>query len=94
MSSNQTVTAGESLSLECTVTVAVGDSLSVQWTLPNRSMISGSTQLTMTDECTANYTSTLELSPVRTPHGGRYRCMVTANGGMSVDTETVTVRSE
>ena len=94
MSPSQTVTAGESFSLECTVTVAVGDSLSVQWTLPDGVISSGIIQQTMTDDCIMTYTSTLELSPIRTSHGGQYQCMATSNGGINVDNEIVTVRSE
>ena len=90
-----TQTAGETFSLTCSVILTVGDSLSVQWTRPDGSVvISSSIQNTTTDDCTATYISTLELSPVRTSHGGQYKCRANSTGGNSLDTKNLTVQSE
>ena len=90
-------TAGELFSLTCTVIVTVGDSLiDVQWTGPDGAVISSSIRqsLMMTDDCTMTYTSTLELSPVKTCHDGLYACQVTSTAGRVTANETLIVQSE
>ena len=70
--------------------------MSVQWIGPDidGAISSSSIQQTTTDDCTVTYISTLELSPVRTSHGGPYKCRAASTGGISLDTKILIVQSE
>ena len=89
------IATGEFFSLTCIVTLVVGDSLlDVQWTGPDGAISSSTQQNFTTDDCTTTYTSILELSHVKTSHGGLYKCKASSTGGNGLDTKNLTVQSE
>ena len=93
----ETPTAGESFSLNCSVTLEDGgsltDSVTVHWEAPIDIDTDINTQV-MTTDFTVTHTSILKFTPIRTLHRGKYNCKAASNGGTDMATETLTVQSK
>ena len=86
-------TAGESYSLECSVS-GTSDSATFQWL---EGPTDNRTQLTSDGSRTVNSTSSvsqLQFSPLRASHGGPYTCQATVVGVVVEGTATVVVNGK
>ena len=89
MPSSGTNTAGETYSLECSVTVTgSADQLTITW-LDSVNNPVPSEMVTTTDSM-----STLTFNPLAASHAGTYRCRATVAGTVMTDTKDVSVRSK
>ena len=83
-----TVTAGESYSLECTVTVTgSNDRPTITWMDPMNNMITSGA-------VTTGSMSTLTFNPLAASHAGTYTCTATLGSDMDSASTTITVQSE
>ena len=89
-------TAGESYSLECTVTVTGStDQPTITW-MVNGAVIS-STTTRMVSGITGSagsYSTTLTFNPLAASHAGTYTCRATLDSAMDSASTTITVQSE
>ena len=89
-------TAGESYTLECTVTVTGStDQPTIIW-LDNGAVIS-STTTRMVSGITGSagsYSTTLTFNPLAASHAGTYTCRATLDSAMDSASRTITVQSE
>ena len=75
-------TAGESYSLECTVTVTGStDQPTITW------MVNGTGSA-------GSYSTTLTFNPLAASHAGTYTCRATLDSAMDSASTTITVQSE
>ena len=84
-----TATAGESYSLECTVTVTgSNDQPTITWLMgPMDNMITSGVM-------TNGGMSTLTFNPLSASHAGTYTCRATLGSAMDSESTTITVQSE
>ena len=87
--SSGTATAGESYSLECTVTVTGSADLpTITWLMgPMDNMITSGV-------VTTGSMSTLTFDPLAASHAGTYTCRATLGSAMDSEARTITVQSE
>ena len=82
-------TAGESYSLECTVTVTGSDDQ------PTITWLMGPTDNMITSGVVTNGgMSTLTFNPLSVSHAGTYTCRATLGSAMDSESRTITVQSE
>ena len=81
-------TAGESYSLECTVTVTGSiDQPTITWMDPMDNVITSGVVMT-------GGMSILTFNPLAASHAGRYTCRATLDSAMDSTSRTITVQSE
>ena len=83
-------TAGESYTLECTVTVTVSDlPVTITWMGPMDNNITSGVYVVTTGSM-----STLTFNPLAASHAGTYTCRAALGSAMDSASRTITVQSE
>ena len=90
ITSSGTATAGESYSLECTVTVSgSNDQPMITWLMGPMD-----NQMISSGVVTTGSMSTLTFNPLAASHAGTYTCRATLGSDMDSASTTITVQSE